>query len=104
MGLLAQKAHFDLIYATEGRWGRGQPVRLAGGDYRTRSRGSKSPAQSAQCCCSIGRRRIISGSARIAATAAIDQHFVQDILALGELRFRNVTAQRRIISVPEFGL
>jgi hypothetical protein len=31
----------------------------------------KVPAQSAQCCCSIGRRRIISGSAEILAMSAM---------------------------------
>jgi hypothetical protein len=70
MGLLAEKAHFDLIYAAEGRWGRGQAVRLAGGDYHTlvvakvQRKVRNAVAQLAAAGSSLDRP----------ATAAIDQH------------------------------
>src|SRR5262249_18364957 len=53
-----------------------EAIRLAVRDHHTRSLCKKSPAQSEQWCCWIGRRRIISGSAETAAIpalSAIDQ-------------------------------
>jgi hypothetical protein len=64
-------------------------VRLAVRDRHRRSLCGKSPAQSEQWCCWIGRRRIISGSHKIAAipaTSAVDHRprkHPAEILALG---------------------
>ena len=85
--------------------GEEQAVRLAGRDHHTRSVGGKSPAQSAQWCCSIGRRRIISGSAEILAMSAMrldDRAPARETRLRSrhypELRLPTAAAQTRIVS------
>jgi hypothetical protein len=63
---------------------RSEAIRLAVRDHHTRSLCKKSPAQREQWCCWIGRSRIISGSAEIAAIpalSAIDQRPQASLLA-----------------------
>jgi hypothetical protein len=48
-----------------------EPVRLGVRDHHRRSLCAESPAHSGQWCCWIGRSRILSGSAEIAAIQAI---------------------------------
>jgi hypothetical protein len=63
------------------------------------------PAQSAQCCCSIGRRRIISGSAQNRSNSCI----VSDVMLRSSHYARAASPHRRSLSAnkslwPEFGL
>ena len=83
MGLLAQKAHFDLIYATEGRWGRGQAVRLAGGDYRT-------PLVVAKV-----QRKVCNAVAQLAAAgSSLDRPESRQLLRLINIRARHPGTRR----------
>src|SRR5215211_1226640 len=88
----------------QGRWRgeRSKPV----SDHHTRSLCAESPAQSEQWCCWIGRSRIVSGPAEIAAIpalSAIDQRPRKASLLTSwlrpELRFPHAAAQTRIVSV-----
>jgi hypothetical protein len=83
-----------------------QPRRLAVRDHHRRSLCGKSPAQSEQWCCSIGRRPIISGSAENRASPAMSaihqrpcRHPCRDPGTRPELRIPNVAAHTRRVSV-----
>jgi hypothetical protein len=71
-GATARRHHPNPAEADR-RWRgeRSKPVRLAVRGHHTRSVGEESPAQTAQWCCWFCRRRIIFGSAEIAATRVI---------------------------------
>ena len=82
--------------------GEEQAIRLAGRDHHTRSVGGKSPAQSAQCCCSIGRRQIISGIPVISAMRP-DDRASAEVPAGPSCVSPPPQLKTRIVSVGEFG-